>query len=137
MKQAMKNSTTKGFAVLYKEKILPALSLNKGQRSNNSAAVKIVSEEARNKFIDSWKNTTVDIEADNTRRGKIEAVVKPLIGTNKALAVIDIQEVKDILVSKEPLVVEKQKLEDNPSILSDLLRKRLNEINLSTTSKAQ
>lgn len=47
------------------------------------------------------------------------------------------QEVKDILVSKEPLVVEKQKLEDNPSILSDLLRKRLNEINLSTTSKAQ
>lgn len=47
------------------------------------------------------------------------------------------QEVKDILVSNEPLVVEKQKLEDNPSILSDLLRKRLNEINLSTTSKAQ
>ena len=55
MKNAMENATTKGFTVLYREKILPALSLNKGQRSNNSAAVKIVSEEARKKFVESWK----------------------------------------------------------------------------------
>ena len=47
MKNAMDNATTKGFAVLYREKILPPLSLNKGQRSNYSAAVNIVSEEAR------------------------------------------------------------------------------------------
>ena len=47
MTKAMENATTKGFAVLYREKILPPLSLNKGQRSNYSAAVNIVSEEAR------------------------------------------------------------------------------------------
>ena len=93
----MENVTKKGFAVLYREKILPALSLNKNSRYNITAAVKVVSEEARKKFFEKWKNTTVDVEADNTRRSKIEAVVKPLIGTDNEKAVIDIPEVKTIL----------------------------------------
>ena len=97
MVSALTNATAKGFAVLYREKILPPLSLNKGKIANNSAAVNIVSEEAKKKFIESWKNTTVDIEADNIRRLKIEEVVKPMIGSNKSQVVIDIQEVKNIL----------------------------------------
>ena len=52
---AMENATTKVHAVIYREKILPALSLNKSPRYNNSTAVKIVSEEARKKFIENWK----------------------------------------------------------------------------------
>ena len=51
MVSALTNATAKGFAVLYREKILPPLSLNKGKISNNSAAVNIVSEEANKKFI--------------------------------------------------------------------------------------
>ena len=56
---------------MYREKILPALSLNKNPKHNNSAAVNIVSEEAKKKFIENWKNTKVDIAADIARRSKI------------------------------------------------------------------
>ena len=52
MEKALENATAKGHAVLYGDKILPALSLNKSYKYNNSLAVKIVSEEAKKKFID-------------------------------------------------------------------------------------
>lgn len=47
------------------------------------------------------------------------------------------QEIKDILISKEPIMIEKKKLEDNPVVLSELLRKRLEDINISTSSKVK
>ena len=97
MQKALENATAKGHAVLYREKILPALSLNKSPRYNNSLAVKIVSEEAKKKFIDNWKNTKVDIATDIARRSKIEAIVKPLIGTDNTKAMIDIPEVKTLI----------------------------------------
>ena len=68
MKNAHTNAVTKGHAVLYREKILPPLSLVKGRISTNSTAVTGITEEAKNKFMDSWKNTTVDIETEKCKK---------------------------------------------------------------------
>ena len=51
MVDALANATAKGFAVSYREKFLPLLSLNKGKIANNSTAVNIVSEEAKKKSL--------------------------------------------------------------------------------------
>ena len=76
MDTALQNATTKGHMILYREKILPALSLAKTSRySNISTAVNVVTEEAKKKFVDKWNSTTIDIEADIVRRSKIKAVV--------------------------------------------------------------
>ena len=83
MKTVNTSTIAKDHAVLYREKILPPLSLVKGKISMNTTTIAAISEEAKKKFIESWKNTTVDIEADNTRRLKIEEVMKPLVGTDK------------------------------------------------------
>lgn len=50
---------------------------------------------------------------------------------------IKTQEVKEILVSDQPIIIEKKKLEDNPAVLADMLRERLDNINLATTSRVQ
>lgn len=50
---------------------------------------------------------------------------------------IKTQEVKEILVSEQPIIIEKKKLEDNPALLADMLRERLDNINLATTSRVQ
>ena len=98
MKNANSNAIAKGHAVVYREKILPPLSLVKGMISTNTTAVAVISEEAKKMFMDSWENTTVDIESDNARRLKIEEVVKPLVGgPDKSQVVIDLPAVKTIL----------------------------------------
>ena len=94
MTKALENATTKGHSVMYREKILPALTLNKNTRHNNSAAVNIVSEKAKKEFIEKWKETKVDIAADNDRRSKIKAIVEPLIGTEPTKVVMEIPEVR-------------------------------------------
>ena len=96
MEEAHKNANTKGHSVIYREKILPALSQNKNFK-NNSAAMNVVSEETKKKFLEQWKATKVDIAADDARRSKIFEVVKPLIGTEPTKAVVDIEEVKAII----------------------------------------
>ena len=60
MEEAHKNSSTKGHSVLYRDKILPALTLKK-HYNNNSAAMNVVSEETK-KFLEKWRATTVDTE---------------------------------------------------------------------------
>ena len=44
MAKALENATTKGHSVMYRDKILSALSLNKNPRHNNSTAINVVSE---------------------------------------------------------------------------------------------
>ena len=63
MEEAHENATTKGYSVMYREKILPALSQNKNFK-NNSAAMNVVSEETKKKFMEKWKETKVDITAE-------------------------------------------------------------------------
>ena len=44
----------------------------------------------KKKFMDAWKNTTVDVDSDNARRLKIEEVLKPMIGgSDKSKVVIE------------------------------------------------
>ena len=79
MEEANKNATLKGHSVLYKEKILPALAPNKNFRNNST---NVVTEEAKKKFVEKWNETQVDTAADDTRRGKILEIVKPIITTS-------------------------------------------------------
>ena len=65
---------------------------------NNSPAAIVMSEESKKKFMESWKETKVDIEDDNARRSKILEAVKPLVGTaDPKTVVVDIPEVKKII----------------------------------------
>ena len=96
MEEANNNATTKGHSVLYREKILPALAPNKNFR-NNSAATNIVSEDSKKKFLEKWKETNVDVTADDVRRSKILEIVKPLIGSDPSKVVMDIPEVKTVV----------------------------------------
>ena len=72
MNNANTNAKTKGHAVMYSDKILPALSLIKGKIFTNTTAI---SEDAKKKFNDAWKNTTVDCDTDNASRLKVEESV--------------------------------------------------------------
>ena len=91
MRTASTNATDKGHAVIYREKILSPLSLVRGKISANTATVSVISEEAKKKFMDAWKNTTVDVDSDNARRLKIEEVLKPMIGgSNKSKVVFEL-----------------------------------------------
>ena len=118
MASALENATNKGFAVMYRDKIHQPLSLVKGKISNNSAAVNIVSEEAKKKFIESWKNTTVDIVSNNNRRLKIEEVVKPMISSSdKSQAVIKIQAVKVVALAKKEGKNKKKNLSFNSATI--------------------
>lgn len=96
MTEANTNAATKGHSVLYREKILPALSPNKNFK-NNSAAANVVSEETEKKFMEKWKETKLDIAADDARRSKLLEIVKPLIGTDPTKVVIEIPEVKSAI----------------------------------------
>ena len=96
MENSHKNASTKGHSVIYRDKILPALNPKK-HYNNNSAAANVVSEEAKKKFLEKWRATTVDTAADDIRREKIFKVVKPLIGSDPKKAVVDIEEVKTII----------------------------------------
>ena len=90
MRTSSTNATAKGHAVIYREKILPPLSLVRGKISANTATVSVISEEAKKKFMDAWKNTTVDVDSDNARRLTIEEVLKPMIGeSDKSKVVIE------------------------------------------------
>ena len=100
MEEANTNATTKGHSVQYREKILPALAPNKNFK-NNSAEVNIVTEDAKKKFLAQWKETNVDVAADDVRRGKILEVVKPMIGSDPTKIVIDIPEIKALIGDKK------------------------------------
>merc|ERR1712030_59852 len=78
-----------------RDKILPTLAPNKNFR-NNSANVSNA-EEAKKKFMEKWNETLIDTAADDTRRGKILEIVKPLITSDPAKPVVDVPEVKTIV----------------------------------------
>lgn len=46
------------------------------------------------------------------------------------------QEVREISIAEQPIVIDKEKLESDPSLLSDILRQRLESTSLATTSEA-
>ena len=96
MEEANKNATIKGHSVLYREKILPALAPNKNFK-NNSAAINVVTEDSKKKFLEKWKETNVDVAADDVRRGKILEIVKPMLGSDPTKVVVNIPEVKSVI----------------------------------------
>ena len=96
MEKASENATLKGHSVLYREKILPPLTQNKNFR-NNSTEANAITEEARRKFKEKWNETQVDTAADDTRRGKILEIVKPILTTDPAKPVVDVPEVKTLV----------------------------------------
>ena len=75
MTEAYTNASNKGYALLFKERNLPALVLKK-EFKNNSIATNVVSEESKKKFKEAWEKTVMDIEADNIRKNKIMETVK-------------------------------------------------------------
>ena len=94
IEEADKNATLKGHSVMFREKVLPALAQNKSFRSN---VTNVVEEEAKKKFMEKWKETQVDTAADDTRRGKILEIVKPILTTEPAKPVVDVPEVKNLV----------------------------------------
>ena len=79
MINANANAITKGHAVMYREKILSPLSVARGKYEANTTTVAAISEEAKKKFLTSWKDTTIDIDAANKRKLEIKEVIKPMI----------------------------------------------------------
>ena len=82
MKTANENAKSKGHAVLYSDKVLPALT--KGKFNINTTEI---SEDTRKKYTEPWKNTSVDCEKDKPLIGKIDGKT----------AIIDIPEVKEVI----------------------------------------
>ena len=57
----------------------------------------MVTDEAKKKFKEQWGNTKVNTGEDDTRREKILKIVEPLMSSDPTKAVIDIQEVKNLI----------------------------------------
>ena len=57
----------------------------------------MVTDEAKKKFREQWGKTKVDTIEDDTRREKILKIVEPLMSSDPTKAVIDVQEVKNLI----------------------------------------